>query len=359
MEKDVLEQMTPAQRTSFEVSRRKALGMAAKLGLGGAAAAALGAGMASSSVREAMAASGLPQKPYKITFVNHVTTNEFFTPTIYGIEDACAFLGCSYQWTGSKTSNVAEMVSAMQTAIAAKVDGIAVCLVDAKAFNKPTTDALSIGIPVIGYNADTTGNARLSYVGQSLYQSGYNIANRWLPMVKKGGHVMLSIGTPGSLNLQPRLDGYIQAIKDAGNPVTYDTLTSGVDQATSDSTIESYYLSHKDVAGMFGTGGGDTQSVGKVSKKYGLAAQGVITAGYDLEPQTLSYIASGDMSFTTDQQPYLQGFIPTLQIYLYKLSGGAVAPANTDTSLAYVTKDNVQTYLTKSRFEGSTDAEPT
>ncbi len=347
-------EMTPAQRTSYEVSRRKALGIAAKMGLGGVAIAA---GMAGRTAGEALAATGLPQKPYKITFVNHVTTNEFFTPTIYGIKDACTFLGCSYQWTGSKTSNVAEMVAAMQTAIAAKVDGIAVCLIDAKAFNKPTQDALSIGIPVIAYNADTP-NARLSYVGQSLYQSGYNIAKKWLPMVKKGGHVMLSIGTPGSLNLQPRLDGYIQAIKDAGNPVTYDTLASGVTQDLSDSRIESYYLSHKTVAGMFGTGGGDTQSVGKVSKKYGLAKQGVITAGYDLEPQTLSYIASGDLTFTTDQQPYLQGFIPTLQIYLYKLSNGAVAPANTDTSLAYVTKENVKTYLAKSRFEGSTDAEP-
>jgi simple sugar transport system substrate-binding protein len=177
-------------------------------------------------------------------------------------------------------------------------------------------------------------------------------------MVKPGGKVMLSIATPGSLNLQPRLDGYIQAIKDAGNPVTYDTLASGVTQDLSDSRIESYYLSHKTVAGMFGTGGGDTQSVGKVSKKYGLAKQGVITAGYDLEPQTLSYIASGDLTFTTDKQTYLQGFIPTLQIYLYKLSNGAVAPANTDTSLAYVTKENVKTYLAKSRFEGSTDAEP-
>lgn len=45
----------------------------------------------------------------------------------------------------------------MQTAIANKVDGIAVCLVDAEAFNKPTEDALSIGIPVIGYNAVPKG----------------------------------------------------------------------------------------------------------------------------------------------------------------------------------------------------------
>jgi simple sugar transport system substrate-binding protein len=65
------------------------------------------------------------------------------------------------------------------------------------------------------------------------------------------------------------------------------------------------------------------------------------------------------MSFTTDQQPFLQGFVPVQQFYLYKLSGGAVAPADTNTSLAYVTKDNVDLYLGKSRFEGSTDAEPT
>ena len=359
MEKETLERMTPAQRTSYEVSRRKAFGIAAKVGLGGAAAVALSGGLAGRNVREAFAAGGLPQKPYKITFVNHVTTNPFFTPTIYGIEDACAFLGCSYQWTGSQTSTVTEMVSAMQTAIADKADGIAVCLVDAEAFNKPTEDAMSVGIPVIGYNADTTGNARLAYVGQSLYQSGYNIAQKWLPMVKPGGKVMLSIATPGSLNLQPRLDGYIQAIKDAGDTVTYDTVPTGVDQASEESAIETYYLANKDVVGFFGTGATDTLACGKLSKKYGLAANGVITAGYDLLPETLDLIKSGDMTFTTDQQPYLQGFLPTLQIYLYKLSGGAVSPANTDTSLAYVTKDNVDIYLSPSRFEGSTEDEPT
>ena len=100
MEKAVLESMPPAQRASYEVSRRKALGIATKYGLGGAAAAALGAGIRPGAVREALAAD-LPQKPYNITFVNHVTTNPFFTPTVYGIEDACAFFGCEYQWTGS------------------------------------------------------------------------------------------------------------------------------------------------------------------------------------------------------------------------------------------------------------------
>ncbi len=56
MEKDVLDSMPPAERASYQLSRRKALGMAAKFGLGGAAAAALGAGVGTRSVREALAA---------------------------------------------------------------------------------------------------------------------------------------------------------------------------------------------------------------------------------------------------------------------------------------------------------------
>jgi simple sugar transport system substrate-binding protein len=356
---DTEDQAAIAQKISIEVSRRKAFEMAAKLGLG---SAVFGGGLASSlAANPPEAGGGLPKKTYKFVFVNHVTTNEFFTPTIYGIQDACAFFGCSYQWTGSQNSVVSEMVNAMQTAAAGKADGIAVCLIDPTAFDTPTANALEAGIPVIGYNADVpTGspNKRLAYVGQPLFQSGYNIATRWLKLVPKGKHVMLSIPTPGTLNLQPRLDGYIKAIKDQGDPVTYDVVNSGVDQSTELSRIESYYLSHKDVAGLFGTGGGDTYACGFVSAKYGLAKKGVIVAGYDLYPQTLGYIKSGDMTFTTDQQPYLQGFVPTLQMYLYKLSGGAVVPADTNTSLAYVTKDNVELYLGKSRFEGSTNAEP-
>src|SRR5258707_1453898 len=201
--------------------------MAAKLGLG---SAVFGGGLASSlAANPPEAGGGLPKKTYKFVFVNHVTTNEFFTPTIYGIQDACAFFGCTYQWPGSQNSVVSEMVNAMQTAMAGKADGIAVCLIDATAFNAPTSNALAASIPVIGYNADVPAgspNKRLCYVGQPLYQSGYDIATRWLKLVPKGGHVILSIQSPGTLNLQPRLDGYIQAIKDAGNPVTYDVVNS-------------------------------------------------------------------------------------------------------------------------------------
>jgi simple sugar transport system substrate-binding protein len=348
-------------RTSAAYSRRKALGMAAALGAG-AAGLVGGMGLGAGSALAAGAADGLPKKTYKFFFVCHVTLDQFFTPTIYGIQDACAAFGCSYQWTGSQKNVVSEMVNAMQTAIAQKADGIAVCLVDPKAFDQATAQATAAGIPVVAFNADVPAgspNKRLSYIGQPLYTAGYNVAMKWLADVPKGGHVMLSIGVPGSLNTQPRLDGYIQAIKDHRSDVSYDVVNTGPDPATEISRVESYYLSHKETAGLFGTGGSDTYACGFVSNKYGLAKKGAVVAGFDLFPQTLGFIKAGDVTFTTDQQAYLQGFLPVQQLYLHKLSGGLVGPANSDTSQAYVTKDNVDAYLGNTRFEGRTDAEPT
>jgi simple sugar transport system substrate-binding protein len=358
MEDDIQARVKMAMQADSAVSRRKALTTAAKLGLG---AAGLASGIGTASA-DTPASGGLPRKNYKFFFVCHVTLDQFFTPTIYGIQDACAAFGCSYQWTGSQKNVVSEMVSAMQVAIAQKADGIAVCLVDPVAFDAPTAMAAVAGIPVIAFNADVpTGspNKRLAYVGQPLYQSGYNSALKWLKLVPKAGHVMLSIGVPGSLNTQPRLDGYIQAIKDHGEGITYDVVNTGPDPATEISRVESYYLSHKDVAGLFGTGGSDTYACGFVSAKYGLGKKGVPVAGFDLFPQTLGFIKSGDMVFTTDQQAYLQGFLPVQQMYLHKLSGGLVGPANSDTSQAYVTKDNVDAYTGQTRFECRSSAEPT
>lgn len=339
------------------MGRRRAASLLAATGVGTLAMA----GAAHTARAQSGAYPGLPKKPFKFVFVCHVTLDQFFVPAQYGIQDACAAFGCHYQWTGSQNNVVSEMVNAVETAIDERADGIAVCLVDPTAFDAATARAIAAGIPVIAFNADVprgSPNKRLAYVGQPLFQAGYNIAEKWLKMVPKGSHVMLSIGMPGSLNEQPRLDGYIQCIKDNGNPVTYDVVNTGVDAATEISRIGSYVLSHKNVAGIFCTGGSDTYAAGFVSAQYGLAKKGVIVAGFDLFPQTLGYIKSGDMSFTTDQQAYLQGFLPVQQMYMWKLSKGLVGPADTNTSEAYVTKDNIDQYLGKSRFEGTARAEP-
>src|SRR5919204_1063418 len=217
---DAKEDATPHSRLRGLTRRAALTGGAA--GLASTMIAACGGNGDSSNAQEGSPASGIFKAPkkYRFVFVNHVTTNPFFVPTKYGAEDACKILGCSYQWTGSESSNVKEMVNAFNSAISAKVDGIAVALVDLKAFNAPVTKALNAGIPVVGYNADAPNSGRLAYIGQDLFVSGQEMGKHIIDLVGSGD-VALFIATPGSLNIQPRIDGAIDTIKKSGKGITY------------------------------------------------------------------------------------------------------------------------------------------
>jgi simple sugar transport system substrate-binding protein len=289
---------------------------------------------------------------YKFVFVNHVTTNPFFTPTQYGAADACKLLGCSFQWTGSENSDVNQMVNAINTAITAKADGIAVSLIDLHAFNAPVEKALAAGIPVVSYNADAAGNKRLAYIGQDLKLAGEKMGERIVAAVGSG-EVALFIATPGSANLQPRIEGAEKAIRSSGKPITFKTVATGAAVAGEQSTIEAYYQSHKGTKGMYSVDGGSTESLAKVMQKFGLAGK-VHAGGFDLTEQTQKLLKEGHIEFTIDQQPYLQGFVPALELFFYKVSNTQTGPFEANTGLKFVTKETVEPYVTKSRFEGTT-----
>jgi simple sugar transport system substrate-binding protein len=292
----------------------------------------------------------------KFVLVNHVTTNPFFVPTKYGAEDACKLLGCSYQWTGSENSNVSEMVNAMNTAITGGANGIGVCLVDKKAFNAPTDAALKAKIPVLAYNADEPSNSRLAYIGQDLFLSGQEMGKRIVELVPSGD-VALFIATPGSSNIQPRIDGAQDTIKKSGKGITPHVIATGAAVPGELSVIDSYATGHPDTKGYFAVDAGSTQGLAQTIQKHSLRQKGVKGGGYDLTPVTQKLVASDQIDFTIDQQPYLQGFLPILQLFMYQASGSLSGIADTNTGLKFLDKTTVGPYnTTKSRFEGTSTA---
>jgi simple sugar transport system substrate-binding protein len=314
----------------------------------------------SSDSAAAASAGDFPSTPkWKFVFVCHVTTNSFFTPTQYGAQDACALLNTEFQWTGSKDAVVAEMVNATNTAISAKADGIALAVVDKAAFNAPVNQALDAGIPVVSYNADGAkgdpGTNRLAYIGQGLYESGLALGQRALDAGLASGDVVGFIATPGALNIQPRIDGASDAIKQSGKPIKFSPVGTNADVVKGASIIDAYAQGHPNLTGMLAVDAGSTEALGKTVAKYKLRDKSLkVAGGFDLNPGTLTAVKAGNLDYTIDQQPYLQGFLPVLYLYLYKLSGGLIAPPETNTGLLFVTKENVDPYLqTKTRFEGS------
>ncbi|HEV2376301.1 MAG TPA: substrate-binding domain-containing protein [Streptosporangiaceae bacterium] len=312
------------------------------------------------------AAGNFPKTPaWKFTFVNHVTDNAFFTPTQYGFQDCAALLGVpAPAWTGatSSQSTVSTMLTAFNAAVAAKSPGIATTVVSATSFAAPISNALAAGIPVVTYNANgsvsspTTG---LAYVGQDLYVSGQQVGARIAAKMPPGGTAAGVISQPGALNIQPRLDGAIASLQAAGMKILSKSGFDSGKEASQEavSVPEFVQANGAKLQGVFAVDGGDTAQLGQALAKFGYAGT-ISSGGFDLEPQTLASVQAGHLDFTIDQSPYLQGFLPTLYLYLWNLSGGLVSPASTDTGLKFVTKSNVGPYLSpQTRFEGSTPAQ--
>jgi simple sugar transport system substrate-binding protein len=349
----------PERSPLAAISRRAALtgGAAALVSTAIAACGGDGNKPASSKAAGGTPASGIFKSSGKLKFVLvcHVTTNSFFVPTRYGAEDACKLLGCSYQFTGSKNSNVNEMVNAFNTGVTSGADGIAVCLIDKKAFNQPVDAALKAKIPVVAYNADEPSNARLAYIGQDLFVSGVEMGNRIKELVPSGD-VALFINTPGSSNVQPRIDGALSVLKKVSGIKTH-VITTGAEEAAELSVINAYAQSHPETKGYFAVDAGSTSGLAQTIQKQKLRDKGVKGGGYDLTPITQKLLAGDQIDFTIDQQPYLQGFFPIIQLYLAKASETLSGVADVNTGLKFLDKTTVVPYnSTKSRYEGTSNS---
>jgi simple sugar transport system substrate-binding protein len=291
---------------------------------------------------------------YHFVMDNHVTTNSFFTATIYGCQDFCNLTGCSFTWTGSQNSVVSEMVSAMKSAIASGAKGIGVPLIDNTAFNTVTDQALNAGIPVIAYNADVAPgfiNHRQAYVGQSNLSAGAAVARAIVPHVHKGDLVAGVIATPGTGNIQPRLDGAKPVFAAAGVDLV-EVGTSPTEGSPEYNKIAAWYAGHKNVKFFMTVDSGDSNAAAQFIVTNKLKGK-VGASGWDTGTPVMDAIKSGSLLQTVDQQAYLQGFDTLMQLFLFNISGGLMKPTNTDTGTAIVVKATVGPYLATNRWEGT------
>ena len=355
------EERTAAASRASQLTRRAALtggaaGLAALMleACGGATGGGTTTASAATTTTSAASSIFAVTAGYRFAFVNHATLDSFFIPTINGIEDACQLLGCSYEWVGSNSSNVHQMARAIATAASAGVDGIATSLIS-PLLAKPVTAAIDAGVPVIAYSADEPSSGRLAYIGQNLVLSGRAMGRQIKQLLPGGGRIAVFIGVPGSANLQPRLDGIRQELTGSNIDLVAPASGAGEQQAlaTTDAFIGKHLAGYD---GYFAVDAGSTAGVAMAIEKYQLKGK-VVAGGFDLTAATESLLSEGFIQFAIDQQPYLQGFLATLELFLYRASDRLTGPADVDTGLKFLYPHTVRPYATtKSRYEGTSSS---
>ncbi len=289
---------------------------------------------------------------WRFVFVSHDTVDPLLVATQFGAQDAAALVKCSVQWTGSARGDLKETVAAFRSAVSRKADGIAVSILDRRSFAPEIDAAARAKIPVVAFNVDS-GPGRFPYVGENPRVSGARVGAEIVRLAPRK-RVLLLAPSRSKPVVGDRLEGIQAWLRTAARAPTATVvrLSSG-SLRTQQAEVEAALAKRPGTGGLFAVDGAGTLAAGMVIEEHGLSVKGIHGGGYDLLPGDLGLVADGHLDFVVDQQPYLQGFTPVLQLFLAKISEGTVLPWDAETSVL-LRRNDIATFLaTKSRFEGS------
>ena len=277
--------------------------------------------------------------PLRFVFITCAVEAKFFEPVKKGMNDAAKMMGVKCDFIGTEGVNVRSQARMVEQAVADGYDGIALNIIDPEAFDDVIQDAIGKGVPVVGFNVDdnATPNARLSSVNQRLYEAGRTLAEHLLPHVPPNAHVLMTMHDEGVSALKDRLGGEQAVLKK--KDVRWMVIVTGNDSVKGAEVIATALKENPDIRIILGTGQSDTEAAGRAIEKY-FPNEGYWSAGFDLSPETLRLVQEGHIRCTVDQQPYIQGFYPVIQLALYLRCG--IVPSDIDAGAAIIDRSNVE-----------------
>lgn len=271
------------------------------------------------------------------------SSNPFFEAVVNGAKDAAAQQGVNVDIQfGEEDQNREKTI--LETAVANKVDAIAVNIADDNAYKDIMCKAMSLGIPVVTFNIDDSrhgapgSSCRMAFMGQNFIAAGYVLGKRMIAEhhLKKGDKVFTPVEAPQATYAVQRHEGVQKALSEIG--ATSEILGTGNDHAQALNLMTQYLLGHADTAAVIGLGQTPTSQAVQAIKDAGLK---IPAGGFDVSLEILADIKAGRLTATVDQQPYSQGYYAVTQLALNLKYG--LYPSEMDTGgSGLVDKSNFQ-----------------
>jgi simple sugar transport system substrate-binding protein len=242
------------------------------------------------------------------------------------------------------------MLQQIQQAIATKVDGIATYGFGGDDATDPLVEqALKQGTIFTTLNTALPkaqalhGPAGFGFVGAPNYDAGFALGAEAAKRAKlAAGDEAFVWGLKGQGGDRgQRTVGVIDALTKAGVKVIYQEIDSATnaDPNAGTATFVGLMKANPGVKLVVTDHGGLTSNVGVYAKAASLKAGQVYFAGFDMSPNTAQAVKEGFQNLVIDQQPYIQGYLPILNICLTKKFG--ISGLDINTAGAFVDSTNV------------------
>ena len=272
----------------------------------------------------------------------------FGTIVYNGAVAAAEHTGCQVDYYWSQW-NSEIMIKQFKEAVALQPDGIAIYGFPGDAAMRPIIEeAMSMGIAITTMNTPlpelekTYKGDGFGYAGADLYTAGYNLGAKGVEVCGlSAGDKAFVWGLASMPNRGDRTIGALDALKDLGVEVVYQEIPDNVNSDASQG-IPMYvatYAANPDIKMVITDHGGLTASLPTYMKAAGHGSVDVCGAGFDLSGPITKGIKEGYIDVVIDQQPFIEGYMPIIQLYLTTKYG--MAGLNMDTGAAFVTGANI------------------
>ena len=277
----------------------------------------------------------------RFIFITPCVGEDFFNVVKKGMQDAAMMMEVESSFVGTEDVDIDQQVKMVRRAIAEGYDGIALSIINATAFDAVVTEALDKGIPVVAFNVDAApSNGRLSAVCQNLRQAGRALGAEAARSLPDNARILMTVHSEGISALEDRLQGAQEILAQKG--ISWETLVTGIEPDKAADVIAHTLTADPQISAVLGTGLADTEGAGLAVER-DFSQRGLFVGGFDLSAEILRLIKAEVIALTIDQQPYVQGFYPVVQLAQYCRYG--ITPSSIDTGAALITKNNVDAVL--------------
>ncbi|WP_203828454.1 substrate-binding domain-containing protein [Actinoplanes palleronii] len=253
---------------------------------------------------------------YTVAFITHETPGDTFWDKVRaGAEQAAKDEGVTLKY--SNDPDAAKQAGLIQSAVDAKVNGIATTLVTPDALAGAVKSATAAGVPVVGLNGGIDQYQKLGalmYFGSDETLAGESIGKRIAGQGAK--HPLCVIHQTGSVALEARCDGVKSAV-----PGTENLQVNGADDSAVTTTLQAKLAQDKSIDYVVTLGA--PIALDAINAKQQASSPAKIVT-FDLNQEIAKRIKAGEVVFAIDQQPYVQGYMAVTSLYLYLKNGNDI-----------------------------------
>ena len=280
-------------------------------------------------------------------FVGGAEGDAFGTIVYNGAKQAEHDLGPTVDYIFSGW-DMEKMTQQLREAVAVKPDGIAMMGHPGDAAIMPLAEEASkAGIKMMYQNVpvpEVVAKFGGGYVGAHLSEQGHALGVEAVKLGGlKSGDVALVLGPWTQLNRAERELATVKGMEEAGVKVI--KINSPPEWAADPNlaipVISAALAKNPEIKAIGYPGGQGLGNVPTYMQAAGKKPGEIFNFGFDTSPQIVEGFKGGWVQLTSDQQPFMQGYLPVLALCQEVVYG--LAPINVDTGAGFVTPDNYKT----------------